>query len=56
MITFTLLHLKWSSDINETNEMSGSKSLFVELTFNTIKYKIITCFRYSKNECIYNSK
>ena len=28
-----------ASEINETNEMSGSKSLFVDLTFNTTKYK-----------------
>ena len=27
-----------ASDINETNEMSGSKSLFVNLSINNYKY------------------
>ena len=29
-----------ASEINETNEMSGSKSLFVDLTFNTTNTKL----------------
>ena len=50
-IIFTLLHLKWlASEINETNEMSGNKSLFVDLTFKQ-QIQNFHCFRYSKNEC-----
>ena len=39
-IIFTLTLLKWWGDINQTNEMSGSKSLFVTCNLTTSNTKL----------------